>query len=245
MDRISPTRRPNARAVQYQKWHHLTFLHWSFPPEVISPLLPPQVTLDTFEGKAYVGMVLFTMVDVRFPGLPAWSYLSNFHETNVRTYVHYKGRDPGVWFFSLDAASAFAAQVARAWFKLPYYHSRMELSSGPGGAWYEYRSSRVWPPPTPATYRARSAPRGPAAASTPGTLQHFLAERYYMYLLSEGTLYRGQVYHTPYPIRPAELLELDESLLAAAGISRPAQPPLVHFSDGVSVDIFPLRRIEG
>jgi hypothetical protein len=244
IDRLSPTRRPDERPVMYQRWRHLLFLHWALPPEVMAPLLPPGLTLDTFEGKAWVGLVPFTMRGVRPRGLPAVGFLSDFHETNVRTYVHFQGKDPGVWFFSLEAANAIAVRLARTWFKLPYQYARMELSRGGEGEPIAYRSERLWPGPTPATCAVRCTPRGPAAPSAPGTLQHFLVERYFLYSTARGSLFRGQVHHPPYQVRGAGVEGLDESLLAAAGIPRPAEPPLALFSEGVDVDVFRLQRVQ-
>lgn len=241
IDRIAPTRRPNARPVMYQSWRTLLFLHWEFPVEVLAPLLPAGLTLDTYEGRAFVGLVPFTMRGVRPAGLPAVAPLSNFHETNVRTYVHREGKDPGVWFFSLDAANRLAVKLARAWFKLPYHFARMELTNE--GSSHSYRSERRWPAPVPARCAVRCSPRGEAAASMPGTLQHFLVERYFLYTVHGGGLWSGQVHHAPYQVRGAEVEGLDESLLAAAGLTRPAVPPLVHFSDGVDVDVFRLTRV--
>ena len=242
IDRISPTRRPDETPVMYQRWRHLTFLHWTLPPEVVAPLLPPGLTLDTWEGKAYVGLVPFTMRGVRPRGLPAVGFLSDFHETNVRTYVHFEGRNPGVWFFSLEAANLIAVLLARASFKLPYFFASMTLT--PEGEGFAYHSERHWPKPTPATCTVRCTPQGPASASTPGTLQHFLVERYFLYSRSGGALYRGQVHHAPYQVRAATARDVDESLLAAAGLPRPAEPPSVLFSEGVDVDVFSLRRAE-
>ncbi len=244
MDRLGPTRRPDERPVMYQRWRHLLFLHWALPPEVVAPLLPSGLTLDTFEGQAWVGLVPFTMRGVRPRGLPAVGPISNFHETNVRTYVHLKGSHPGVWFFSLEAASAFAVRLARAWFKLPYHFADMALERDEGSGSIVYRSTRRWPPPAPATCAVRCTPRGPVAASTPGTLQHFLVERYFLYSRAHDALYRGQVHHTPYQVSGADVEGLDESLLVASHLPRPAGAPLAHFSEGVDVDVFRLRRVE-
>src|SRR5947208_13047672 len=83
--------------------------------------------VDTFQGKGSVGLVAFTMTGVRQVMTPLLPWIWNFHEINVRTYVHRDGRDPGVWFFSLDASSAIAVAAARAAYKLPYFHSHMEF----------------------------------------------------------------------------------------------------------------------
>ncbi len=124
---ISSPQPARGRIVMRQQWRDLLFLHWEVSPAQLRALLPAELTLDTFEGKAYVGLVPFTMRNVHPIWSPSIPPLSHFHETNVRTYAQCKGHDPGVWFFSLDAANAIAVQIARAWFKLPYYYARMEM----------------------------------------------------------------------------------------------------------------------
>ena len=241
IDRIAPTRRPNDPVVMRQKWRDLLFLHWSVPAEPLQALLPSGLTLDTFAGRAYVGLVPFTMRGVRPAFLPAVAPLSNFHEINVRTYVHQAGQNPGVWFFSLDAANALAVKIARSLFKLPYHFADMGLTKNDGEILYTSR--RRWPEPTPASCEIRYAPTGDIRPALPGTLAHFLAERYVLYSCANGSLYRGRVHHRPYPLQTASVSELREDLIAAAGIVRPDAAPLVHFAAGVDVQIYSLRRV--
>src|SRR5262249_60783837 len=138
-------------------WRDLLFLHWAVPAEPLRALVPEQLDLDLFEGTAYVGLVPFSMTDVRPVGLPPIVGLSRFHETNVRTYVHRAGSDPGVWFFSLDAANRVAVALARRLYHLPYYFARMFLERE-GGAHPEhpgpilYAGSRRRPDPRPASH---------------------------------------------------------------------------------------------
>ena len=131
IDRIGPTREPRRRPVMRQRWRELLFLHWPIRPEELRPLVPPQLELDVFEGTAYIGLVAFTMTGVRPIGVPPIWGVSSFHETNVRTYVHRDGRDPGVWFFSLDAANRLAVYLARTFYHLPYYDARLFLEREP------------------------------------------------------------------------------------------------------------------
>lgn len=240
IDRIAPTLRPAGRVAMRQRWSELLFLHWPVAVEAIRPLVPETLDIDTFDGVAYVGLVPFTMSGVRFTWAPAVPGTSRFHEANVRTYVHHKGRDPGVWFFSLDAANTLAVRAARWFWGLPYHYARMALDRSAGGI--AYRSERLWPGPTPAGCDLAYVPEGTPTASRPGTLEHFLAERYILYATHRGRLRLGRVHHDPYPLQPARVLRLEESLLAAAGLPRPIDvAPLAHYAGGVSVRVYPLR----
>ena len=226
-----------------QTWSDLLFLHWPVPPETLAPLLPPGLTLDTFEGQAYVGLVPFTMTGVRPTWAPSVPWLSDFHECNVRTYVHAGGREPGVWFFSLDAANPVAVRLARGLWKLPYHFARMNLTRE--GDTVHYATERLWPGPLPAACRAHYTPRGEPRPAAPGSLEHFLAERYVLYARSRrGQLLRGRVHHPPYPLESADLHALSETLIQAAGIARPAgDPPLVHYARAARVRVFGLQPV--
>ena len=248
IDRLAPTDRPSQRAFMRQKWRELLFVHWPLRPKVLRPLVPPQLELDLFDGNAYVGLVPFTMTGVRPVGLPAVPGVSSFHETNVRTYVRLGNCDPGVWFFNLEAASAIAVYLARRFFCLPYHYARIflehERTSEPNEpASILYAGTRHWPGPLPASYAIRAQSCGPVQPAAVESLDHFLVERYILFAIRNNRLYQGRVHHTPYPLQPARVLSLDETLLAAAGIDRPETPPLAHFASGVDVDVFPLRRL--
>src|SRR4051812_37742834 len=225
IDRVAPTIRPNRWALMRQDWHHLLFLHWPVAPEQLRPMLPPGLELDLYEGRAYVAITPFTMTNVRPTGLPPIPFVSRLHETNVRTYVHAGGRDPGVWFFSLDASSALAVAGARALFGLPYYRAQIDMTIGGAreGAnpIIDYGLRRQWPGPKAASCALRYAPRGPVAPASPGSLEHFLVERYVLYSYTGGRLYRGRIHHQPWPLQGADVFALEETLVAAAGIARP------------------------
>ncbi|HBH54846.1 MAG TPA: hypothetical protein DDY91_23435 [Planctomycetaceae bacterium] len=253
IDRIAPTRRPAGPAVGYHTWRDLTFLHWKFPPELIAPLIPAGLTLDTFEGEAWVGLVPFFMANVR----PSWFWavpgLSHFCETNVRTYVHFRGQDPGVWFLSLDASNSIAVLAARLGWHLPYFRSEMSLTVD--GSWRRYRSIRRWPGPrgVGCQVSARFGPllgsdephrAKPPGEAIPGSFEHFLVERYLLFAQGrDGSLHRGQVHHRPYPVSTVTELEYDDSLLPSHGLTVSRPPDHIAASTGVDVEIFPLRRI--
>jgi uncharacterized protein len=237
IDRITATVRPDQPIVGYQRWRDLLFLHWPVPVEILRPLIPEPLSIDTFDGVAYVGLVPFWMIGVRPTWAPERSAF-RFLETNVRTYTHLDGRDPSVYFFSLEAASAIAVMVARAQFGLPYYWARMGIRRH--GSQIEYRTRRLL------GGQARSLaifePGELLGPSAPGSLEHFLIERYYLHAVRGGRLWCGQVHHTAYPVQRATLLGLHDELIGAAGLPPPTiQPPLVHYVKGVDVNIYGLR----
>jgi len=161
----------------------------------------------------------------------------------VRTYVHRRGRDPGVWFFSLEAANSLAVGIARRFWGLNYFRAAMSLVRD--GDRVQYRSRRLWPgePGAELALSAEIGPPLPGASpgrALPGTLEHFLIERYLLYAMRRGRLLRGQVHHSPYPLRTAQATNLQESLLAANGIQVDRPPCHALFSEGVDVEIFPL-----
>ena len=237
IDRIAPTRRPDKRPVGYQRWRSLLFLHWPVRVEALRPLVPPGLAVDTYDGIAYIGLTPFLMRGVR-PALAPEALALDFPETNVRTYVHVDGRDPGVYFFSLDAASRLAVVAARAGFGLPYYHARMRLARRDGVI--EYASRRL--SGTRPRLAVRYEPGEHLGASPPGTLEHFLIERYLLHVERWGRLWCGQVHHAPYPVQRARLLDLQDELVAAAGLPQSADPPpLVHYAAGVDVEVFAPR----
>ncbi len=247
LDRISPTQRPPSRAAGYHVWWDLTFIHWRVPVSLLAPLLPAELTIDTFDGTAWLGLVPFQMFDVR----PWWSLpvpgISNFPETNVRTYVHFQGRDPGVWFFSLDAARLLAVTLARWGWGLNYHWARMSVIRD--GSRVEYRSRRIM---SDAACLVDAEIGGPYAdglpfdqtmIARPGTLEHFLVERYLLYASRRGKLWQGQVHHRPYPLHSARLLKLEQGLLAANHLPVTEEPCHVLYSPGVKVEVFDLKLV--
>jgi uncharacterized protein YqjF (DUF2071 family) len=240
IDRVAPTLRPDRTAVIHQRWAELGFLHWPVPVAAVRDLVPRALTIDTSDGQAYVGLVPFTVTGARTILMPPLPWVSDFHEVNVRTYVHLEGADPGVWFFSLDASNPVVVAAARALFHLPYRNARMEMAVDAGGI--DYRSERAGAPG--AGLAMRYEPIGSAAPAAVGTVEHFLVERYILYAASGGRLWQGRVHHEPYPLQRASADLTREGLVAAAGIERShTPPPLVHFAREVNVEIFSLEDV--
>ncbi len=241
LERRAAAVRPVGRNSGTQKWQHLLFLHWEVSFELVRQLVPAELEIDTFDGRCFIGLVPFRMREIRPAWLPRrWAF--NFFETNVRTYVHYRGR-PGVYFFSLDANSRLAVWAARLGWSLPYFYANMK-GTDPGCEPTNDRTGR-W------TYscdrhglKSHAEFRAPTSFGTAriGTLEYFLLERYYLFVQRAKRIYVGQVHHAPYPFATADLLECHDQLVPAAGFPTPGQPPsLVHYSPGVDVEVFAIK----
>jgi uncharacterized protein len=218
-----------------QTWNDLLFAHWPVTPEPLRALVPQQLPLDTFDGKCWVAVTPFYMTGVRPRFVPPIPGISAFPELNVRTYVTV-GEKPGVFFFSLDAASRLAVWSARAAYRLPYHFARMEVANENG--WIRYRSSRMR---AQAELRAQYRALKPVNYRGLGTLEHWLTERYCLYTIARGTLLRAEIHHAPWPLQDAEAEIARNTMASAAGIELPQTAPLLHFAKRLEVLIWPLK----
>jgi uncharacterized protein YqjF (DUF2071 family) len=231
---------PDAPWVMAQTWDDLAFLHWRVPAAELRPRVPAQLELDEFDGSAWIGVTPFRLSNLRGRGLLPVPKLSSFLELNVRTYATYEDK-PGIWFFSLDAESPVAVRAARALYRLPYFDARM--GAWPRGEDVEYESVRTDARAHRAEFRGRYGPRGPAAPPAPGSLEHFLTERYCLYATNaDGELHRADIHHPPWPLQPGEA-EVTRNTMPPPGVDLPDEPPLVHFSKRQDVLVWPLTRI--
>ncbi|MBX9670626.1 MAG: DUF2071 domain-containing protein [Candidatus Obscuribacterales bacterium] len=212
--------------VMTQCWDDLLFAHWSFDPAAIRHLIPEQLALDTFDGRAYIGIVPFKMRKVRMRLMPSFCGVSNFLELNVRTYVTVNNI-PGVYFFSLDASSLLAVEGARTWFRLPYYYAEMRSAERDGK--YFYESRRIDRRGAAAGLKVSWRPKEVMPA-TPDSIEHFLTARYCLYTISgDNSVLRAHVHHLPWPLQTAYADITVNTMLDPLGLTCEGDP-IVHFS---------------
>jgi len=224
---------PSNRWAVAMNWHDLLFMHWPMRIDVLRPLIPPTLEIDTFNGMAWIGVVPFRMTGVHPRYIPALPWLSTFFELNVRTYVKTHGK-PGVWFFSLDAANPVAVRAARLLFHLPYFDAHMDMVKVNGR--FRYRSKRVHRGALPAEFAARYRPVGPVYHANPGTLDHWLTERYCLYAADwKGRTWRGDIHHNRWPLQPTEAEIETNTMIEPLGLKLPPTAPLLHFAQRLDV----------
>ncbi|MDB4662146.1 DUF2071 domain-containing protein [Verrucomicrobiales bacterium] len=234
------------KPVMFQTWSDLLFLHWRVAAADLQKLLPEGLFIDTFGDSAWIGIVPFKMQNIRPRGLFPVPWISYFLELNVRTYVHDRDGNPGVWFFSLDTNRWLAYKIARTFFKLPYFPARMSADRRDDG-FLDYRCRRNGVDGGESTfiYRAEDPETAPELAE-PGTLDFFLLERYLLFSHDpkSGKLFSGQVNHTPYQFKAASVDAWD---------TKPAQwdempelignPDHVAVAESVDVSVFALKSL--
>ncbi len=243
-ERLAACARPAGRPVMYQQWRDLLFLHWEYAVATIQATLPDGLFADTYNGKAYLGVVPFFMRNIRPRYLPAGPGISDFMEMNLRTYVHDRTGVPGVWFYSLDANQWLAVKIARCFFHLPYEHAEMTFSRTAERR-IRYESLRTGARANGARCLFDFAAGADLSEPEPGSLEFFLLERYRLYSSAPDGLRRGAVFHKPYPLCRADVKAWDENLLPLNGFAPTGRAPEhVIMSRGVDVTIFPLERVE-
>ena len=215
----------------FQSWRYLTFVHWRYEPDKIQHLLPCGLSVDTYDGAAWVGLTPFLLQNLRLPHAPPLPWISQFPEMNVRTYVIGPDREPGIWFFTLEAARVIAVIGARLSYGLPYRWADMSVT--PVGENVVYHS-------------VRRAPFGPAHCEmavrigpqlSPASLERFFTARFRLYTVLMSRLAFAQIAHPPWPLYGAQLLNLDQNVVERSGVPTPEGAPMLIYSPGVDVRI--------
>jgi len=217
----------------------LLFTHWPVPVAVLERVLPGPLAIDTFEDRAWVSVVSLTVTDLRVRWLPSLPNVFNTMQVNVRTYVTMDG-DRGVFFLSIDTANILAAWGARRFFHLPCFHSRISCSKG--GDPVEFSSNRRG---SPAELMVQYRPGNESFQAARGSLDEWLLERYRLYSAdTRGRLWRGDIHHAPWSLRPVEAEVVNNTMTLGHGIAAPTSRPLFHFTPGLETLAGPLQRLK-
>jgi len=223
------------------RWDRITFLHWAYEPTEVQRLLPTGLEVETFDDKAWVGLIPFFM-EVR----PAWGWrvpwLLEFPETNVRTYVRGPDGDTGVWFFSLDATRLAAVITARSTYRVPYFWSKMAVARS--GRIMDYSTVRRWPGPRHARSGVQIKIGDPIAPSEVTSFENYLTARFTLFGTWGSRLLKARAAHPVWNLHRAEARLYEDELVRAAGLPQPQGPPLTLWSPGTDVRVGFPKRVE-
>lgn len=218
-----------------QTWEDLLFAHYRVPSEHLRKHVPEGLQVQEHSGSGWLGVTPFAVTGLRVRGMLPLPFVSSFLELNVRTYVTRDGK-PGIWFFSLDASSQLAVEAARRLYRLPYFRADISLARRGGRILYGCRrhEGKVFS----GTYR----PDGAVVPVAPGSLEHFLTERYCLYAQHEGFIHRAEIHHRPWPLQPA-LAQIELNTMPPPEFDI-GDEPLLHYSKRQDVVIWPLEGLD-
>lgn len=223
-------------------WRDVLFANWSVNPRIVDPHLPEALTLDTFDGEAWLSVVPFTNVDVRPRFLPDGTGLP-LPELNLRTYVRHD-ETPGVYFFSLDAQGILAVLGARLFHHLPYYYANIDLVQERDGIRFTCR--RRHPGARPVRFEATYRPTGSSFTADEETLSWFLTERYRYYTEApDGTIRHAEIQHDSWPLYDVDVDIKKNTLFRADGFEMPESDPIHFYSPGVDTIASKSKRSTG
>ena len=228
--------------VMTQTWHDLLFVHWRVRPELLRPCLPDELTIDTFDGDAWLSVGPFWLWGIRLRWTRPIPFASGFPVLHGRTYGRY-GNRPGVYFLSLDAPHRLLSTIARYWFHLRYVSSRTRVQRS--REWIEFTSRRRDGRGEGGMFEALYRPCGAARDANDNDLTRWLVERYRLYAGDRsGGLWQADIHHRPWMIQPAEAQIKINTMPLAHGLPSCGSPAIVHFAKHMEVLVWAPRRVE-
>lgn len=223
------------RVVLRQEWAELAYFHWRYDPATVQRLLPAGLTVDTFDGSAWVGLIPFEMRHVQVGPTPPVPWLGSFIEINVRTYVVDSTGRRAVWFFSLDVPRSMIVAVARSVFALPYCWA--SATHDHVADRHCYQMARRWPDRSGVLAKMSFAAAEPIKDDAVDNLEHFLTARWALVTQRRKQLLFGEVRHPRWPLHRVEEINIEQNVIEAAGLPSPVGTPHALFSPGVDVEV--------
>ncbi len=221
-------------------WRDGLFLHWPVDPDDVRPHVPEELTLETYDGRAWLSVLPFVLTKAGLRGAPPIARIA-FAELNVRTYVRCRG-DPGLFFFSIDIGNPAVAALTGRGTRLPVHYAQMHVSGGEDRVSFASTRDGATPAvgaPTgddpPARFAATYRPAGPAFTADEGTLEYWLTERRRFYASSGGRVLSAEIAHDRWPIRSAEVTIRENTMFEANGLPQPAGDPIAYFCGDLSM----------
>ncbi|MFC4619557.1 YqjF family protein [Camelliibacillus cellulosilyticus] len=232
---------PSKRYIMRQTWRNLLFLHWPIPFEKLRPHIPSSLQIDTFNGTAWIGIILFVLEGIYPRGISFISLTPKFPEINVRTYVKRDGK-PGIYFMSIDVENWASLKIAKRWYRLPYHSA--QISFRKEGRIFHCHSIRKGIGNNSISFEGKYAPVSEVYLSKKGTLDHWLTERYCLFSSKNKVgIYCGEIHHQPWPLQKAEIEVVKNTLFTPFHFDLSEVRPIAYFSTGVDSLMWNIRKV--
>ncbi|MCV7195203.1 YqjF family protein [Mycobacterium angelicum] len=211
-----------------QCWGELTFVHWPVRPESVEHLYPPGTRPDVFaDGMTYVALVPFIMSRTTIGTALPLPYFGSFPETNVRLYSIDDAGRHGVVFRSLETARLAVVPTVRISLGVPYTWAKMRITRS--NDHITYHSVRRWP--RRGLRSLLTVTVGDVIEPTP--LEIWLTARWGAHTRRAGRTWWVPNEHETWPLQTAEIVELDDDLVDASGVTIAGERLRALYSPGV------------
>lgn len=224
-----------------QVWNDLLFMHYPVSAESVSQFVPSALELDTFENKAWISIIPLRITNMRLRGIPPIPFMHSYLELNVRTYVIHQGI-PGIYFFSLDADHLLVVAGARRATGLPYNPAKMFYEKT--GETFRFKSELIQSHSISGKLDVAYQPGQILYEPIPGTLDHWLLERYSMYSFRGGNMLRGDIHHDKWKVTRAKAAILKQTMAPFLEEGTLSSQPLLHYSSRRRFFFYPLVKVD-
>ena len=181
----------------YQEWNNAVFLHWEVSLAELKKIVPKELEIDLFNGKAWVSVVLFKMQNIRPKNLPPFAPVSNFEEINIRTYVKSNNKT-GVYFLSIEASKYLSCKIAKSISELPYRYSKIKRKDNSCKSYNSGFKDKLH-----LEYAIGSV------NNSKTELDKWLTERYALFQNSKNIINEFEIHHLEWTLNELELIKLN------------------------------------
>ncbi|MBS4208260.1 DUF2071 domain-containing protein [Bacillus sp. FJAT-50079] len=225
---------PSKPWIMTQVWRDMLFMHWPVDAAFVRNRIPEDLELDLFNDQAWISVIPFRATNTRGRFLPLIPFMTAYLELNIRTYVVYQGV-PGIYFFRIDANHLPTVVGARAYTGIPYCMADMTFLCENNKYFFSSLNKKE-------RREVKLAYQGEDVLYEvePGTLDHWLLERYCMYSIKGKHVYRGDIHHDKWKVTNGQV-----EVITGKGISLFSKTkPIVHFSRRRRAFTYPLEKVK-
>ena len=214
-----------------QRWENVLFQHFEIENvSILEKKLPKGCTLDTYDGKYYIGLVSMQMCNVRHRSIKDIVWFKRYNELNVRSYIRHNG-EPGVLFLSLDVDSLISVLGARLLYGLPY---RLRSFVVKGSDVMSYKNNKE-------ELKLQYNVQEEVQSHDEKSFACWATERYFFANKYMGVSFRGNIMHKPWKLSNATAVNKNLNVMAPYTLG--TQHPQTLFCKALDVTTSELKRI--
>ncbi len=228
-----------ARPFLTARWANVFLSTYSVPRELLVPLLPSGLDLDTRDGQAFASLVCFDFLDTRVLGIP-WPGFRDFPEINLRFYVR-RGSDRGVVFVREFVPQQLVAWAARTLYNERYLGAEMSSAVSEDARTLSIEHKIAF---GGRSHTIRVVGDKPSHVPEPTSTEGFFKEHQWGFgATRRGQTLRYRVWHPVWPVYPVRQAEIDLDWARMYGsewsVLQSARPVSTILAVGSEIAVYP------